>query len=127
MRRIVKLKSGREITLECNAASPVIHKRLWGENLMTGFQNINTEETDELLNFMEHVVFTFAKTAEYGVQEVLKIENKETDFIYFLSQFDILELATGEVLDTILEMWGVNTETSSEPKNQTSPQQDLQQ
>ena len=60
MKRTVILKSGKEITLECNAASPIIHKRLWGDNLMTGFQNIKTTETDELLEFMERVVYTFA-------------------------------------------------------------------
>lgn len=124
MKKTVILESGKEITLECNAASPIIHKRLWGDNLMTGFQNIKTNETDELLEFMERVVYTFAKTAELGTREVLKIENKEEDFIDFLSQFEVLELAAGDMLNAILEMWGANTETSSEPKNQASPQQD---
>lgn len=124
MKKTVILESGKEITLECNAASPIIHKRLWGDNLMTGFQNIKTNETDELYEFMEHVVYTFAKTAELGTREVLKIENKEEDFIDFLSQFEVLELAAGDMLNAILEMWRANTETSSEPKNQASPQQD---
>ena len=124
MKKTVILESGKEITLECNAASPIIHKRLWGDNLMTGFQNIKTNETDELLEFMERVVYTFAKTGELGTREVLKIENKEEDFIDFLSQFEVLELAAGDMLNAILEMWGANTETSSEPKNQASPQQD---
>lgn len=126
MKRTAILESGKEITLECNAASPIIHKRLWGDNLMTGFQNIKTTETDELLEFMERVVYTFAKTAELGTREVLKIENKEDDFIDFLTQFEILELAGGNILNTVLEMWGANTETSSEQKNQVSPQQDHQ-
>ena len=126
MKRTVILKSGKEITLECNAASPIIHKRLWNDNLMTGFQNIKTTETDELLEFMERVFYTFAKTAELGAREALKIENKEEDFIDFLTQFEILELAGENILNTILEMWGANTETSSEQKNQVSPQQDRQ-
>jgi hypothetical protein len=67
---------------------------------------------------MEKVVYTFAKTAELGTKEVLNIENKEEDFIDFLSQFEILELATGDILNVIMEMWGVNTKTESEPKNQ---------
>ena len=126
MRKTTKLASGKELALECNAASPVIFKRLWGENLMTGFQNISKNETDELLEFMEKVVYTFAKTAELGTREVLKIENKPDDFIEFLTQFEILELATGNILNDILEMWGVNTKTESELKNQPSPQQDNQ-
>lgn len=117
MKRTATLSSGKKLALECNAASPVIHKRLWGDNLMTGFQNISTEKTDDLLEFMEKVVYTFAKTAELGTKEVLNIENKEEDFIDFLSQFEILELATGNILNVIMEMWGVNTKTESEPKN----------
>lgn len=124
MIRTAKLSSGKELQLECNAASPVIHKRLWGENLMTGFQSISTDKTDDLLEFMEKVVYTFAKTAELGTKEVLNIENKEDDFIDFLSQFEILELATGGILNTIIEMWGVNTKTEAEPKNQLSPHQE---
>lgn len=122
MKRTVKLESGKELTLECNAASPVIHKRLWGDNLMTGFQNISNDKTDDLLEFMEKVVYTFAKTAELGTKEVLNIENKEEDFIDFLSQFEILELAKEDILNVIMEMWGVNIKSESEPKNLQSPQ-----
>lgn len=118
MKRTATLSNGKALELECNAASPVIHKRLWGDNLMTGFQSISTEKTDDLLEFMEKVVYTFAKTAELGTKEVLKIENKEEDFIDFLAQFEILELATGDILNVIMDMWGVNTKTESEPKNQ---------
>lgn len=122
MKRTVILESGKEIKLECNAASPVIHKRLWGDNLLTGFQNISQDMTDNMLDFMEKVIYTFAKTAELGVKGALNIENKEEDFIEFLSNFEILELATGEVLNTVMEMWGVNIKSESEPKNLASPQ-----
>lgn len=122
MKRTVILESGKEIKLECNAASPVIHKRLWGDNLLTGFQNISQDMTEDMLSFMEKVIYTFAKTAELGVKGVLNIENKEEDFIEFLSNYEILELATGEVLNTVMEMWGVNIKSESEPKNLASPQ-----
>lgn len=122
MKRTVILESGKEIKLECNAASPVIHKRLWGDNLLTGFQNISQDMTEDMLSFMEKVIYTFAKTAELGVKGALNIENKEEDFIEFLSNYEILELATGEVLNTVMEMWGVNIKSESEPKNLASPQ-----
>lgn len=122
MKRTVILESGKEIKFECNAASPVIHKRLWGDNLLTGFQNISQDMTDNMLDFMEKVIYTFAKTAELGVKGALNIENKEEDFIEFLSNYEILELATGEVLNTVMEMWGVNIKSESEPKNLASPQ-----
>ena len=122
MKRTVILESGKEIKLECNAASPVIHKRLWGDNLLTGFQNISQDMTDGMLSFMEKVIYTFAKTAELGVKGALNIENKEEDFIEFLSNYEILELATGEVLNAVMEMWGVNIKSESEPKNLASPQ-----
>lgn len=122
MRKTVRFESGKELTLECNAASPVIHKRLWGDNLMTGFQNISQDQTDDLLEFMEKVIYTFAKTAELGTKGALNIENKEEDFIDFLSHFEILEFATGDVLNSIMEMWGINIKSESEPKNQASPQ-----
>lgn len=122
MKRTVILESGKEVKLECNAASPVIHKRLWGDNLLTGFQNISQDMTEDMLSFMEKVIYTFAKTAELGVKGALNIENKEEDFIEFLSNFEILELATGEVLNTVMEMWGVNIKSESEPKNLASPQ-----
>lgn len=122
MKRTVILESGKEIKLECNAASPVIHKRLWGDNLLTGFQNISQDMTEDMLSFMEKVIYTFAKTAELGVKGALNIENKEEDFIEFLSNFEILELATGEVLNTVMEMWGANIKSESEPKNLASPQ-----
>lgn len=118
MRKTVTLNNGKTLELECSAASPIIFKRLWGENLMTGFQEITTKDTDTLLEFMEKVVYTFAKTAEVGTKEALKIENKEEDFIDFLTEFDFLELATGKMLTTVTEMWGVNTKTESTPKNQ---------
>lgn len=122
MKRTVILESGKEIKLECNAASPVIHKRLWGDNLLTGFQNISQDMTEDMLSFMEKVIYTFAKTAELGVKGALNIENKEEDFIEFLSNFEILELATGEVLNTVMEIWGINIKSESEQKNLASPQ-----
>lgn len=126
MKRTAILNSGKELVLECSAATPIIYKRLWGDNLITGFQSIANNETDELLEFMEKVVYTFAKNAELGTRGVLNIENRSEDFIEFLAQFEILELATGNILNTIMEMWGMNTETGSEPKNQVSPQQESQ-
>lgn len=126
MRKTATLESGKQLALECNAATPIVHKRLWGENLMTGFQTIDKNDTDGLVEFMQRVVFTFAKTAELGTREVLKLENKEDDLIDFLTQFEFLELANGKILDTVMEMWGINIETESEPKNQASPQQESQ-
>lgn len=126
MLRTATLKSGHTIQLECNAASPLIHKRLWNENLMSEFQKISSENTDDLLTFMERVIFTFAKTAELGTQRVLKYDNNEDEYIMFLSQFEIFELASDDILNLIVEMWGQNTKTDSVPKNQVSPQQENQ-
>lgn len=117
MLRTATLKSGHTIQLECNAASPLIHKRLWNENLMSEFQKISSENTDDLLTFMERVIFTFAKTAELGTQRVLKYDNNEDEYIVFLSQFEIFELASDDILNLIVEMWGQNTKTDSVPKN----------
>lgn len=126
MKRTAILESGEELQLECNAATPIIHKRLWKENIMTGFQQISQDNTDEMLAFIQRVTYTFAKTAEYGTKDVLNHENTEIDYIDFLSKFEILELATGNILDIIMEMWGANVETSSEAKNQASLQQESQ-
>lgn len=124
MKRTATLNSGTMLELECSAATPIIYKRLWHENIITGFQEIAKDNTDELLEFMEKVVYTFAKNAELGTAGILRFENKVEDFVDFLAQFEILELASGNILDVILEMWGMNTETTSEPKNQQSPQQE---
>ena len=117
MQRTVTLENGQELNLECNAASPIIFKRLWGENIMTGFQTIKSKDTDDLLEFMEKVVYTFNKTAELGAKDALDFENKYDDYIDFLSKFEIFELVSDNVLDVIIEMWGANTKTESEPKN----------
>lgn len=118
MKKTVTLKSGEPLELECNAASRVIFKRHWDENLLTGFQTINQQDTDALLGFMEKVVYTFAKNAELGTVEALKTRPTDDDFAIFLSRFEILELASENIINTVTDMWGANMKTESQPKNQ---------
>ena len=126
MRRTVRLNNGNELQLECNAASPIIFKRHWNEDLMNGFQNLESKDPSETITFMEKAVYTFSKTAEFGVKAALNIEVdiNGIEFIEFLSQFDFLEIASGEVLNTVMEMWGINIRSEAELKNLQSPQQE---
>lgn len=121
MKRTIKLNNGEEIKLECNAASPIIFKRHWNEDLMNGFQTLTSGRTDndKLITFMEKVLYTFNKNAELGTKGALdhEVTADSIEFIEFLSKFDFLEIVTGEVLDTVTEMWGVNIKTEAEPKN----------
>ena len=119
----IKLKN-KEITIECNAASPVIHKRLWNENLMQKLQHLNPEDIMESLDFIERAVYTFHLTAEKGVLEALKTKIEEEEYIMFLSGFEMMEFANIDVLSQIMEAWGINIKSDSIPKNLQSPQQE---
>lgn len=126
MRRTVRLNNGNELQLECNAASPIIFKRHWNEDLMNGFQNMESKDSSETISFMGKAVYTFSKTAELGVKVALntEVDINGIEFIEFLSQFDFLEIASGEVLNTVMEMWGINIRSEAELKNLQSPQQE---
>lgn len=113
--------NGKELALECNAASPIVYKRIFGGNLMQSFQDIIKSTADDQINLMEQVVFTFNVTAKKGVKEALNAS--VDDYIEFLAGFDIVELANNKLLETIVEMWNMNIDTSSILKNQQSPLQ----
>ncbi len=123
MRKTLKMRN-KELVIECNAASPIIHKRIWGENLMINLQKMDASNPMESIEFIQRAVYTFYVTAMCGVKEALNA-NKD-DFVDFLSDFEMMEFADPDILDQIIEAWGINIHSESEPKNQEGPQQENQ-
>lgn len=121
MLRTIKTKY-REIDIECNAASPIIYKRIWGGNLMTEIQTLSVDEPMEALETIQKAIYVFHLTAEKGTKEALNANDE--GYIDFILQFEMLELADPDVISQVFEAWGYNIKSESEPKNQQSPQSD---
>ena len=112
--------ANREIEIECNAASPIIYKRIWGGNLMNELQNLTVDNSMEALDVIQQALYVFHLQAELGTRDALNANDE--GYIDFISQFELLELADPEVMGQIFDTWGINIKSESEPKNLQSPQ-----
>ena len=118
MRTMVTIGT-HQFPAECNAATPIICKRVFGMNVLSEFQKMNTdEEIDTKLETLGKIIFVFVKTAELGVMECMNLQ--VNDYVEFLSQFDYLDIADEQLINDITSIWIKNNKSDSLQKNQVS-------
>lgn len=118
MRKEIDL-NGRKVVLECNAATPIVGKKIFNFDFINFFNTINDMAFGDKLEQFEKVSFTMAMQAEKPLAEAMN--STEADFIEWLAGFDFSDL-TDKVLPLATEMWGANQTTMSTPKNAKGPQ-----
>lgn len=109
---------GKEIQFKATAATPREYRRAFGRDiyidLTTLYEDINKGESlsvDSLETF-ENLSFIMAMQAEgKGIER----ENVNKDMSEWLDQFDTFSIY--KVVPQIMELWRLNTEQTSEPKN----------
>lgn len=115
MKKSVTTKVGHEILVECNAATPVIFKRVFKKNLINEFTLIDKKEEDEKIELIQQMFFIMAESAQKPINELLSMT--DIDYIEFLTGFGMTELLDENILKTVTELWSDNIEVTSEPKN----------
>ena len=125
MRRTIELKNGA-VTLESNAATPLIAKRIFKIDY---FSFLDGDETvgDKTTAVMK-LAFVMAKQAEVaakfsGTSERLNalFQLKDDDFLAWSSEFEFDEMLN-TIVPTAIEVWTGSNATNSEPKNQQGQQ-----
>ena len=107
--------NGKAVNLECNAATPLVGKRLAGFDFLRFIQSLNTDELSENVDKLERMACVMALQAEKPFSEVIKVDFDEA-FLEFLNRCEIFELVS-EVLPKVVELFGASNETTSQQKN----------
>ena len=104
----------KEIALECNAATPLIYKRVFGKNLFDEFTKMESLPIDEKLELIDSIVFVANKMATQPFRDVLNL--KADDYLEFLTQYEIDDLMDVSLIQTVTRMWSENIEVDAEPR-----------
>ena len=109
---------GKEIQFKATAATPREYRRAFGRDiyidLTTLYEDMKKGETlsvDSLESF-ENLSFIMAMQAE---GKTIERETVNKDMSEWLDQFDTFSIY--KVVPQIMELWRLNTEQMSEPKN----------
>ena len=115
MKEVVKIgKHQREIELECNAATPLVYKRVFGKNLFDEFTKMEELPIDEKLGLIDSIVFVSNKMATLPFREVLNL--KADDYLEFLSGYEIDDLMDVNLINTVTRMWSQDIEVDATPR-----------
>lgn len=122
MRHKIELPD-KAIYLECNAATPIIAKRMFDTDYMEFFSNIDSanlgNQTDKLMQFV-YVMAAQALVQDKckGMSEQLTALSKltENDYIEWLSGIDFNDMVE-KVIPEALNFWTTSNKTNSKPKN----------
>lgn len=116
---------GKEIQFKATAATPREYRRAFGRDiyidLTTLYEDMKKGETlsvDSLESF-ENLSFIMAMQAE---GKTIERETVNKDMSEWLDQFDTFSIY--KVVPQIMELWRLNTEQMSEPKNPPARQKD---
>lgn len=101
------------VPMLANAATPLRYHAVFNEDLISRFQDAETDTTKGF-NAIPELAFIMAKAAEAkdGKADMTKL-NQDT-FIVWLEQFDPMDLP--EAAEDIVNLYLGNTATHSEPK-----------
>lgn len=101
----------KEQGMLANAASPILYKILFKEDLLQKIQKLDAAAPD--MELIQRMAFLFSMQAEKKKTEELR-RLSEDDFISWLEQFEPLELI--EHGNDIISLYVSNTKSTSIPK-----------
>lgn len=111
--------NGKSVNLECNAATPLVGKRIFNIDFLQFFQKSNDIEDAERIDKFERVAFTMAMQAEEGTKGAMA--KTEDDFIDWLAEFDFQEIMQN-VLKEAASLWTDTQSPASVPKKESGQQ-----
>lgn len=111
--------NGEEIQLECNAATPLVVKRIFGVDILTFIEQSGQYVSGDQIEILEKLTYVMTLQAKMPLRDVLK-ETAEP-FLEWLAGFDLIEM-TDMVLPEAMQLWTASQKTSSDPKNAAGPQ-----
>lgn len=116
---------GKDYKFKATASTPRVYRQAFGRDiyvdittLITGF-NSDEDLPISALDAFENVAYCLNSQAE---GRELKRESIEKDMNEWLDQFDTFSIY--KILPQLMELWRLNTEQTSTPKNQVARQKD---
>lgn len=108
----------KEIALASNAATAILYKQTFHEDLLKSVSNLSTAPGDELeaVEKIQKLAFIMNKQASDNFSALIG-KLTENDFIEWLCGFEESDFHTPDVLVGILATWNKNFQSSSESKN----------
>ena len=110
---------GRELKFKATASTPRVYRQAFGRDIYLDLTSLydaiskNEPMSVEALETYENISFVMAMQGE---GKEIRRENVEKDMENWLDQFSTFSIY--QVVPQIMELWRLNTEQSSELKNQ---------
>ena len=108
----------RTLELQSNAATALLYKRVFRDDLLKALTSFSTAPEDILsaVEVMERLAFIMNKQAEENLS-VLCEKVKESDFLMWLSMFEESDFQDPNVLMGVLGTWNKNLVSTTDAKN----------
>ena len=108
----------KSLELLSNAATALLYKRVFHEDLLKALTSFSTDSSDILaaVEVMERLAFIMNKQAEDQVS-IVSGNIKDSDFVMWLTLFEESDFQDPNVLFQVLGIWNKNLQTLSEAKN----------
>ena len=110
---------GRMVSLESNAGTAIIYKRVFKRDLIRDMARINIEQKDEMLELVEmlqQLAFIMAKQGE-GIQLDKLLSLTDMDYIKWLCNFEPGTFDRADTINEIVSIWRNQSVPTSEQKN----------
>lgn len=120
MKKTIETSAG-VLTLECNAATPFIVKRLCSFDMLKYFTETKIEDglsLDQIERF-EMIIYVMHLQAIKSTREALNSTMDE--FPEWLAGYSIQEM-TSEIIPDGIDLWTTSEQTSAQAKNPGGPQ-----
>ena len=115
--------SGQEVTFKCSAAVPRMYRIKFGRDIIVDIQRLSgslTKKVDEGKEFEIEDLECFGNVAYIMALHADPTIPPTID--EWLEQFEMFSIL--EILPVIMDLWGINMETTSEPaKKSEAPQE----
>lgn len=110
---------GRMVSLESNAGTAIIYKRVFKRDLIRDMAKINVEQKDEMLELVEmlqQLAFIMAKQGESTPLDKL-LALSDADYITWLCGFEPGTFDRADTINEIVSIWRNQSIPTSEQKN----------
>ena len=118
MRKIINIGEN-EVALASNAATAILYKQTFHEDLLKSVSNLSATSGDvlEAVEKIQKLAFIMAKQAEGTPFSVLSKELTEDGFMEWLCDFEESDFMDPDALIGVLGVWNKNFQSASEAKN----------
>lgn len=117
MRKTITIGT-REVDLASNAATAILYKQTFHEDLLKVVSNLSTAAEDVLVavEAVQRLAFVMNKQATEPFSNLIG-KLTEEQFILWLTGFEESDFQTPDVLAGVLAIWNKNFQSASDAKN----------